>query len=64
MPEIGLGLGRELGTYQSITREWLYWYSQNGDRYPTPDERADKAEQQLQGLLEKLKERGIDPNTL
>lgn len=71
MPEIGLGLGREQGSYQGITREWLYWYSQAGDRYPTPDERAETAEQraetaeqQLQDLLKKLKGRGIDPNTL
>ena len=71
MPEIGLGLGREKESYQGITREWLYWYSQAGDRYPTPDERAETAEQraetaeqQLQDLLKKLKGRGIDPNTL
>jgi Uma2 family endonuclease len=81
MPEIGLGIGRERGTHQGITREWLYWYDQNGDRYPTPEElaeqteqerqRAEQAEQQLEqerqlraALLEKLRERGIDPDTL
>lgn len=25
MPEINLGIGRERGTYQGLTREWLYW---------------------------------------
>nr|WP_250125448.1 hypothetical protein [Chroococcidiopsis sp. CCMEE 29] len=57
MPEINLGIGRERGTYQGLTREWLYWYDQKGSRYPTPEE-------QLQTLLARLQHRGIDPNTL
>ncbi|MGH8000805.1 MAG: Uma2 family endonuclease [Brasilonema sp.] len=56
MPEIGLGIGRERGTYQGLTREWLYWYDQNGKRYSTPEE-------QLQTLLARLQQQGIDPNT-
>jgi len=44
MPEIGLGIGRERGTYLGMTREWLFWYDENGNRYPTPDEMK---EQQL-----------------
>ena len=57
MPEIGLGIGREQGTYQGRTREWLYWYDEHGDRYSTPEE-------QLQNLLVRLQQQGIDPNTL
>lgn len=78
MPEIGLGLGRERGLHQGVTREWLYWYNQQGLRYLTPDERADRAEQQLEierqraeqerqireDLLRRLRERGIDPDQL
>ncbi|MFB2881352.1 Uma2 family endonuclease [Floridanema aerugineum] len=64
MPEIGLGIGRERGTYQAFTREWLYWYDENGNRYKTPEEIARESQQQLQDLLAKLEERGIDPNTL
>lgn len=78
MPEIGLGLGRDRGTYLGITREWLYWYSEAGDRYPTPEERAAQAEQRLQDaaaelaaerqrtqiLLKQLRQRGIDPTEL
>lgn len=64
MPEIGLGIGRERGTYQAFTREWLYWYDENGNRYKTPEEIARERQQQLQDLLAKLEERGIDPNTL
>ncbi|WP_424100449.1 Uma2 family endonuclease [Moorena producens] len=44
MPEIGLGIGTELGTYQDWSREWLYWYDLNGKRYPSPEERTEQAE--------------------
>ncbi len=71
MPEIGLGIGRERGTYQGRTREWLFWYDQDGNRYQTSEEVAVGQQQQLeqtklelQQLLAKLKQQGIDPNTL
>ncbi len=57
MSEIGLGIGRERGTYQGMTREWLFWYDENGKRYSTPEE-------QLQNLLTRLQQQGIDPQTL
>jgi Uma2 family endonuclease len=40
MPELGLSLGRERGTYFGRTREWLYWYDSNGARLITPEEAA------------------------
>ncbi|MEM6836397.1 MAG: Uma2 family endonuclease, partial [Cyanobacteria bacterium P01_C01_bin.120] len=40
LPEIGLGLGRERGVYLGREREWLYWYTQAGDRLLTPEERV------------------------
>ncbi|MBD2441436.1 Uma2 family endonuclease [Nostoc sp. FACHB-110] len=71
MPEVNLGIGRERGTYQGMTREWLYWYDENGRRYPTPEELANARQQQLaetqnqlQELLAKLQQKGIDPNNL
>jgi Uma2 family endonuclease len=78
MPEIGLGIGRERGTYQGITREWLYWYKDNGERYLTPEEvnieqkqqlaqsqeKLVQSEEQLQQLLTRLQQKGIDPNNL
>lgn len=64
MPEINLGIGRERGTYQGLTREWLYWYDKNGDRYRTPEEVALSSQQQLQDLSARLQQRGIGPNTL
>jgi Uma2 family endonuclease len=45
MPEVNLGLGREVGTYQGITREWLYWYDEAGQKLLTPEERIQTAEQ-------------------
>ena len=71
MPEIALGIGRAQGTYEGWTREWLYWYDQDGNKYLTPEElaqqqrqRAEEAEQQLESLIAKLREKGIDPNNL
>jgi hypothetical protein len=71
MPEIGLGIGRERGTYQGLTREWLYWHDQNGKRYHTPQEvtveqqqKLEQMQQQLQELLHRLQQRGIDPNNV
>ncbi|MBP0012874.1 MAG: Uma2 family endonuclease [Roseofilum sp. SBFL] len=48
LSQLNLGIGRDRGTYQGITREWLYWYDENGDRYPTPEERAESAERELE----------------
>ena len=71
MPEIGLAIGRERGTYQGRTREWLFWFDRDGNRYKTPEEidaeqrqRLAQAQQQLEELLTKLRQQGIDPNTL
>ncbi|MBW4615037.1 MAG: Uma2 family endonuclease [Desmonostoc vinosum HA7617-LM4] len=64
LPEIGLGIGSEQGTYQGITREWLYWYDESGKRLLTPEERVRQAEQRAQILAEQLKALGVDPNSL
>jgi Uma2 family endonuclease len=45
MPEIGLGIGYERGDYGGVTRDWLYWYDEDNQRYPTPPEWV-KLEQQ------------------
>jgi hypothetical protein len=71
MPEIGLGIGREIGTYDRCRREWLYWYDSQGARFPTPDEvaqqerqRVEQERQRTQRLAERLREMGIDPEQL
>ena len=75
---INLGIGRETGTYQGITREWLYWYDDQGQKYLTPEERiflseqealsakqeALSAKQKAAKLAEKLISLGIDPDRL
>ncbi|MBD2777725.1 Uma2 family endonuclease [Iningainema tapete] len=45
LPEIGLAIGFERGTYQGILREWLYWYDEQGQRLLTPEERITQAEE-------------------
>ena len=64
LPEVGLGIGRERGTYQGISREWLYWYDQQGVRFLTPEERALAAEQRVHMLEEQLRSLGVNPDSL
>jgi Uma2 family endonuclease len=78
LPEIGLGIGVEAQIYCGRLREWLYWYDENGVRYPNPTERAEAeslraeaeaaarrvAEQRANLLMERLREMGIDPETI
>ncbi|MFB2923650.1 MULTISPECIES: Uma2 family endonuclease [Aerosakkonema] len=71
LAEIGLGIGCERGTYQGITREWLYWYDEQGQRLLTPEElalseqqRRQQAEQRASLLAERLRSLGIDPDTI
>jgi Uma2 family endonuclease len=47
MPEIGLGIGYERGEYGGLTRDWLYWYNEDNQRYPTPAEQIRQAQAQV-----------------
>lgn len=62
MPEIGLGIGHDHGNYGGITREWLYWYDENGKRYATPNERIQQEIERSKKLADKLRQLGIDPD--
>ncbi len=62
LSEIGLGIGRETGIYQGIEREWLYWYDEQGQRYLTPEEQIQSAQQKAKRLEERLRSLGIDPD--
>jgi len=42
MPEIGLGIGRGIGYHLGFQREWLYWFDQRGNRFPTPEELVER----------------------
>jgi Uma2 family endonuclease len=70
MPEVGLGIGAESLMYLSKEREWLFWYDEDGLRYPTPYERtaaekqrAESAEQENAALRRRLLELGVDPDS-
>ncbi|NEO97420.1 MAG: Uma2 family endonuclease, partial [Symploca sp. SIO2E9] len=47
MPEVGLGIGRELGVCEQWQRDWLYWYDQQSNRYQMPEELIEQLQQQL-----------------
>ncbi|MDA0673896.1 MAG: Uma2 family endonuclease [Cyanobacteria bacterium] len=78
LPKIGLGLGRDRGTYLGRQREWLYWYDQTGQRLSTPEEMAAQAQAQVQQersraeqeklradrLAARLRALGIDPESV
>ncbi len=78
MPEIGLGIGCERGNYSGVTREWLYWYNEQGQRYPSPEEwvkqevqlaiqaqqHAEQVQQRADRLAAKLRELNIDPDNI
>ena len=64
LPELQLGIGRERGTHVGITRDWLYWYNQQGNRYLTAEERLQQSQQKIQQLEEQLRRLGFNPNQL
>jgi Uma2 family endonuclease len=66
-PELQLALGRDVGTFQNWTREWLYWYDQTGKRLLLPEEELAQTRQQLvqvqqraERLAQLLRDRGIE----
>ncbi len=75
MPDAGIAIGRGEGVYKDWRREWLYWFDQDGQRLPAPEEqvaqerqRADQAQmraeherQRVAALEQQLREQGIDP---
>jgi Uma2 family endonuclease len=56
MPEIGLGIGYERGDYGGVTRDWLYWYDENNQRYPTPTEWVKLEQQRTQLEIAKTRQ--------
>lgn len=64
LPEIGLAIGRDRGTYCGRTRDWLYWYDQAGKRLLSPEELAIREGQRADRLAERLRSLGVDPDEL
>lgn len=52
MPEIGLGIGRKIGSYRGLQREWLYWFDERGNRILTPEELLARYQEQFGELPE------------
>jgi hypothetical protein len=68
MPEIGLSIGNERADYGGLQRDWLYWYDDRNQRYPTPSEqielerqRATVESQRADRLAAQLRALGIEP---
>ncbi len=78
MPEVGLGIGAEKQIYGGNLREWLFWYDEYDTRYLTPmeranakataltaaEQRASAAQQEIDALRQRLRDLGIDPDTI
>lgn len=73
MSDLNLGLGLWQGDFLGIDRLWLRWYDIDGNWILTPEEqerlraevaesRAEEAEAQLESLIQRLRESGIDPD--
>jgi hypothetical protein len=60
--EIGLGLWQ--GTYRGLERSWLRWYDASGNWIRTPEERADQQQRRAEQLAARLRELGVDPETV
>ena len=57
MPEVGLGIGRFQSVSSGISQELLCWFNEQGTRYLTPEERAER-------LAARLRELGEDPDQI
>ena len=57
MPEVGLGIGRFQSVSGGTSQELLCWFNEQGTRYLTPEERAERAEARLREL-------GKDPDQI
>lgn len=64
LEQVGLGLTLWSGEFEARQDSWLRWCYQDGTVLPTGDERASSAEQRAAKLAEKLREMGINPDTV
>ena len=69
--ELGLALVQWFGTYKDVETVWLRWETLEGELLPTERELSQQAQQQAQQaqqknekLAAKLRELGVDPDTL
>ncbi|MGH9768255.1 MAG: Uma2 family endonuclease [Blastocatellia bacterium] len=62
--QLGLSLVKWEGEYQGVRAQWLRWATLDGQVLPTPEEVAEQESQRAERLAAKLRELGIDPDTL
>jgi Uma2 family endonuclease len=75
VPQLGLSLGMWQGRYENIDRQWLRWFTLQGELIPMVSEEAQRratvaeqrariAEQRAERLAARLRELGLDPEAL
>lgn len=64
LDQVKLGVTLWDGEFEGRQDTWLRWCFEDGTVLPTGDERAQVAEQRAQVLAQKLREMGVDPDTL
>ncbi|MBE9241698.1 Uma2 family endonuclease [Synechocystis salina] len=64
IPELQVALGIWQGTYQNMELPWLRWWDLQGKLLPNPEEKVIQAEEKAEKLAAKLRELGINPETL
>jgi hypothetical protein len=57
LPELRLGIGLWLGTYQGIERQWLRWYDAEQNWILTPEEQQQQRAEEMELLLEQERQR-------
>jgi hypothetical protein len=56
MPELGIGIGKARLDHQGYDREWVFWFDENNQRYPTPQERTQQSAEQARQSAEQARE--------
>jgi Uma2 family endonuclease len=64
IPPLGVELGIWQGREWNQTLPWLRWWDSEGNLLLTGDERAEQEKQRADLLADKLRELGIDPETI
>ncbi|CAD5947635.1 hypothetical protein NO976_02402 [Planktothrix agardhii] len=64
IPELQVALGIWQGSYQNMELPWLRWWNLQGKLLLSPEEKVIQAQQKAEKLAAKLRELGIDPETL
>ena len=64
IPELGIELGIWQGTFSGYEISWLRAWDAQGKLLPTRDERAEQEKERAERLAAKLRELGVDPNSL